>query len=190
MVTCSGGGNGTVTLPSLNLSNGIINSWQPSVVRMATIPIGVTSWDKNDLESKIMGENMGVPTPFWSDQARKEYTRDLLQLEQCVPSVAEVITSHGELTSESGAVRGSTASHPNGRPLNSHSAMRLMVSAVISWSHGGGLISHGLLSVSMTDLPINMTGGLIHSWNAKRPILASKRKNERLKMPNHTASQR
>ena len=32
-----------------------------------------------------------------------------------------------------------------GRPLNSHGATaRLMVSAVISRSHGGGLISHGL----------------------------------------------
>ena len=42
------------------------------------------------------------------------------------------------------------------RPLNSHGAtVRLTVSAVISRSHGGGLISHGLLSMSMTDLPIN-----------------------------------
>ena len=49
----------------------------------------------------IMRENMGVPTPFQSDQACKKYTRDLLRLEQCVPSVAEVITRHGELTSES-----------------------------------------------------------------------------------------
>ena len=40
-----------------------------------------------------MRENMGVPTPFRSDQPHNEYTRDLLHLEQCVPSVAEVITS-------------------------------------------------------------------------------------------------
>ena len=41
------------------------------------------------------------------------------------------------------------------RPLNSHGATgRLTVSAVISRSHGGGLISHDLLSVSTTDLPI------------------------------------
>ena len=54
------------------------------------------------------------------------------------------------------------------RPLNSHGAtVGLTVSAVISRSHGGGLISHGLLSVGTTDLPINTTGGLIDSWNAK-----------------------
>ena len=41
------------------------------------------------------------------------------------------------------------------RPLNSHGAtVRLTVSAVISRSHGGGLISHGLLSVSTKDLPV------------------------------------
>ena len=46
------------------------------------------------------------------------------------------------------------------RPLNSHGAtMRLTVSAVISRSHGGGLVSHGLLSLSTSDLPINTTGG-------------------------------
>ena len=46
------------------------------------------------------------------------------------------------------------------RPLNSHGAtVRLTVSAVISRSHGGGLISHSLLSMSMTDLPINTAGG-------------------------------
>ena len=46
------------------------------------------------------------------------------------------------------------------RPLNSHGvSVRLMDSAVISWSHGGGLIAHGLLSVNMTDLAINTTGG-------------------------------
>ena len=48
------------------------------------------------------------------------------------------------------------------RPLNSHGAtVRLTVSAVISRSHGGDLISHDLLSVSTKDLPINTTGGLI-----------------------------
>ena len=46
------------------------------------------------------------------------------------------------------------------RPLNSYGAtVRLAVSAVISRSHGGGLISHGLLSLSTSDLPINTTGG-------------------------------
>ena len=41
------------------------------------------------------------------------------------------------------------------RPLNSHGAtVRLTVSAVISRSHGGGLISHDLLSVSTKELPI------------------------------------
>ena len=54
------------------------------------------------------------------------------------------------------------------RPLNSHSAtMRLTVSAVISQSHDGHLISHGLLSVSTTNLPINTTGGVIDSRNTK-----------------------
>jgi len=39
------------------------------------------------------------------------------------------------------------------RPLNSHSAtVRPTVSALISRSHSGGLISHGLLSMSTTDL--------------------------------------
>ena len=48
----------------------------------------------------------------------------------------------------------------SGRPLNSHGAtVKLTVSAVISRSHGGGLISHGLLSVSTTDLPVNTTAG-------------------------------
>ena len=38
------------------------------------------------------------------------------------------------------------------RPLNSHNApVRLMISAVISRSHGRGLVSHGVLSVSTTD---------------------------------------
>ena len=50
------------------------------------------------------------------------------------------------------------------RSLNSHGAtVRLTVSAVISQSHGVGLISHGLLSVSTTDLPINMTGSFNRS---------------------------
>ena len=41
------------------------------------------------------------------------------------------------------------------RPLNSQGAtVRLTVSAVISRSHGGGLISPGLLSVSTKNLPI------------------------------------
>ena len=40
-----------------------------------------------------MRENTGGPIPCQSDQACKEYTSDLLQLEQCVPLVAEVITS-------------------------------------------------------------------------------------------------
>ena len=76
------------------------------------------------------------------------------------------------------------------RPLNSHDAtVRLTVSAVISWSHGRGLISHGLLSVSTTDLPINLAGGIKDSRNASHPILVSKRKNEGPKMPNRTASQ-
>ena len=48
----------------------------------------------------------------------------------------------------------------NLRPLNSHGAtVKLTGLAVISRSHGGGLISHGLLSLSTTDLPINTTGG-------------------------------
>ena len=37
------------------------------------------------------------------------------------------------------------------RPLNSHGATVRLT--------GGGLNSHGLLSLSMTDLPINTTGG-------------------------------
>ena len=49
--------------------------------------------------------------------------------------------------------------------LSTHSAtVRLTVSAVISQSHGGGLISLSLLSVSRTDLPIHTAGG---SGNAK-----------------------
>ena len=35
----------------------------------------------------------------------------------------------------------------------SHAIVRLTISAVITQSHNGGLISHGLLSVSMTDCP-------------------------------------
>ena len=46
------------------------------------------------------------------------------------------------------------------RPLNSNGAtVRLTVSAVISRSHSGGLISHSLLSMSMTDLPVHTTRG-------------------------------
>ena len=40
------------------------------------------------------------------------------------------------------------------RPLNSHGiTARLRVLGVISQSHSGSLVSHGLLSVSTTDLP-------------------------------------
>ena len=51
------------------------------------------------------------------------------------------------------------------RPLNSRSAtVRLTVSALISRSHGGGLISHGLLSSIATDLPNHTTGGINSLW--------------------------
>ena len=40
----------------------------------------------------------------------------------------------------------------------------LTVSAVISQSHGGGLISHDLLSVSMADLSIHTTRGFNGCW--------------------------
>ena len=51
--------------------------------------------------------------------------------------------------------------------------MRLTISAVISRSHGGGLISHGLLSMSRQTYLLNPQTGML-----KHPILASKRKNE------------
>ena len=44
------------------------------------------------------------------------------------------------------------------RPLNSHGAtVRLTISALISQSHGGGLISHGLLSLTISDLLSQLT---------------------------------
>ena len=46
------------------------------------------------------------------------------------------------------------------RLLNSHGVtVRLTVSAVNSQSHSGGLVSHGLLSMSTADLPCHMAGG-------------------------------
>ena len=73
-----------------------------------------------------------------------------------------------------------------GRPLNSHSAIvRLTISAVILWSHGGGLISYGLLSVSTTNLPSNMQEALIHPRNAEMSLFGN---NEGPRMPNHTCT--
>ena len=51
------------------------------------------------------------------------------------------------------------------RPLNSHGAtMRLTISTLYSQSHGRGLISPGLLSLTLTDLLSHMTGGFNPFW--------------------------
>ena len=43
-------------------------------------------------------------------------------------------------------------------------SVRLVVSALISRSQGGGLISHGLPSSIVTDLPSHTIGGIISLW--------------------------
>ena len=76
--------------------------------------------------------------------------------------------------------------HPSHRPLNFHGAtVRLTVSAVISRSHGRGLISHGLLSMSTKDLPILTRQEILRTlkWRPKG-------NNEGPRMPNRTVSQR
>ena len=91
--------------------NGTINNWQPSVVRMVTIPIGLISRDE---ESMIMRENMGVPTPFQSDQAcKKIHKRPASAGTMCT------FSSRGDYKAWwthlwEWAVGGSTASHPDG----------------------------------------------------------------------------